>query len=54
MNELRWIAVPAIVARFVSPAGVEFDTWDNGVWVGDPNASQVGIDLNGSVFSLQT
>jgi hypothetical protein len=34
--------------------GVEFDTWDNGVAAGDPNDSHVGIDLNGSVNSVQT
>jgi hypothetical protein len=34
--------------------GVEFDTWDNGIAAGDPNDSHVGIDLNGSVNSVQT
>lgn len=34
--------------------GVEFDTWDNGIGAGDPNDSHVGIDLNGSVSSVQT
>jgi hypothetical protein len=34
--------------------GVEFDTWDNGTAAGDPNASHVGFDLNGSVNSVQT
>jgi hypothetical protein len=34
--------------------GVEFDTWDNGVGAGDPNGNHVGIDLNGSVASVQT
>ncbi|MEO8344408.1 MAG: PEP-CTERM sorting domain-containing protein [Betaproteobacteria bacterium] len=33
--------------------GVEFDTWDNGPPV-DTSASHVGIDVNGSVISLQT
>ncbi|MEP7207846.1 MAG: L-type lectin-domain containing protein [Casimicrobiaceae bacterium] len=34
--------------------GVEFDTWDNGVGSGDPDGNHVGIDLNGSVASVQT
>jgi hypothetical protein len=34
--------------------GVEFDNWDNGIGAGDPNDSHVGIDLNGSVNSVQT
>ncbi len=34
--------------------GVEIDTWDNGIGAGDPNDSHVGIDLNGSVNSVQT
>jgi hypothetical protein len=34
--------------------GVEFDDWDNGLSNGDPNASHVGIDLNGSVNSIVT
>ena len=34
--------------------GVEFDTWDNGIVAGDPNGNHVGIDINGSVNSVQT
>jgi hypothetical protein len=34
--------------------GVEFDTWNNGVGSGDPDGNHVGIDLNGSVASVQT
>jgi hypothetical protein len=37
-----------------SSLGVEFDTWDNGIGAGDPNGSHAGIDLNGSVNSVQT
>lgn len=33
--------------------GVEFDTWRNNEY-GDPNANHIGIDVNGSVVSLQT
>lgn len=33
---------------------VEFDTWDNGAGAGDPNGNHVGVDTNGSVFSLVT
>ncbi len=34
--------------------GIEFDTYDNGLGAGDPNGNHVGIDLNGSVSSVQT
>lgn len=34
--------------------GIEFDTFDNGVGVGDPDGNHVGIDLNGSVASTVT
>jgi len=34
--------------------GVEFDTYDNGDGLGDPDANHVGIDLEGSVFSVET
>ncbi|MEP7060971.1 MAG: L-type lectin-domain containing protein [Betaproteobacteria bacterium] len=34
--------------------GVEFDTWNNGTVLGDPSDNHVGIDLDGSVFSVQT
>jgi hypothetical protein len=34
--------------------GVEFDTWNNGSGAGDPDGNHVGIDLNGSVFSVLT
>jgi hypothetical protein len=34
--------------------GIEFDTYDNGVGVGDPNGNHLGIDLNGSVNSAAT
>jgi Legume lectin domain len=27
--------------------GIEFDTWDNGAGLNDPNGNHVGIDLNG-------
>jgi len=32
----------------------EFDTWNNGAGAGDPDGNHVGIDLNGSVFSVVT
>jgi hypothetical protein len=35
-------------------AGVEFDTWNNGSGVGDPDSNHVGVDTNGSVNSLVT
>jgi hypothetical protein len=34
--------------------GIEFDTWNNGPAYGDPNGNHVGIDLNGSIVSVQT
>ncbi|MBP8295645.1 MAG: hypothetical protein KAX84_06025 [Burkholderiales bacterium] len=34
--------------------GVEFDTWNNGPGFGDPDGNHVGIDLNGSIVSVQT
>lgn len=39
----------------VTPSiAVEFDTYDNGAGAGDPDANHVGINMNGSVYSLQT
>jgi hypothetical protein len=34
--------------------GIEFDTFNNGAAFGDPNGNHVGIDLNGSIISVQT
>ena len=34
--------------------GIEFDTYNNGVGAGDPNGNHVGVDLNGSIASVQT
>ena len=34
--------------------GIEFDTFNNGAALGDPNGNHVGIDLNGSIVSVQT
>jgi hypothetical protein len=33
---------------------IEFDTYNNGTGVGDPDGNHVGVDLNGSVFSVVT
>lgn len=33
---------------------IEFDTWNNGAGAGDPDGNHVGVDLNGSVFSVAT
>lgn len=41
-------------AGIANSVGVEFDTWDNGDGAGDPDASHIGIDLNGSVNSVVT
>ena len=34
--------------------GIEFDTYDNGAGVGDPNGNHVGIDLSGNIASVAT
>ena len=31
--------------------GIEFDTWDNGMGLGDPNGNHVAIDINGDLSS---
>ncbi len=31
--------------------GIEFDTWDNGSGLGDPNGNHVAIDINGDLSS---
>jgi hypothetical protein len=33
---------------------IEFDTFNNGVVAGDPNGNHLGVDINGSVFSVAT
>ncbi len=39
----------------ISPSvGIEFDTYDNGLGVGDPNGNHAGVDLNGNIFSVAT
>lgn len=34
--------------------GIEFDTWENGDTVGDPNGNHAGIDINGNIRSIKT
>ena len=34
--------------------GVEFDSWNNGPGLGDPNGNHMGIDINGNVASIVT
>ncbi|HYQ98807.1 MAG TPA: PEP-CTERM sorting domain-containing protein [Casimicrobiaceae bacterium] len=38
----------------LNSVAVEFDTWNNGAGAGDPDGNHVGVDLNGSVFSVVT
>jgi hypothetical protein len=38
----------------LNSVAVEFDTWNNGAGLGDPNGNHVGIDLNGSIVSVVT
>ena len=34
--------------------GIEFDTWNNGTGLNDPNGNHVGLNLNGSLTSVAT
>ncbi len=34
--------------------GIEFDTWENGDTVDDPNGNHSGIDINGDINSIKT
>jgi len=38
----------------LNSVAVEFDTWNNGVGLGDADGNHVGIDLNGSIVSVAT
>lgn len=41
-------------AGIPNSVAIEFDTWNNGAGAGDPDGNHVGVDLNGSVFSVVT
>lgn len=41
-------------AGIPNSVAVEFDTWNNGVVLGDPDGNHVGVDLNGSIASVIT
>jgi hypothetical protein len=41
-------------AGILNSVAIEFDTWNNGVVLGDPDGNHVGVDLNGSIASVAT
>ena len=41
-------------AGIPNSVAIEFDTFNNGIGAGDPDGNHLGVDINGSVFSVAT